>query len=144
MKDSIKTNQSPAKPQSRPFSTYARRRLQMETQPPASFDPAMLGLEPNESAAEETSELSTETTGHKYPLPALPLASNMHKDYRYDPVVKQVTNLMMRDGKLSVAQRNMSIILKHLRTASPPTYNPSRPLLPGARTSSAPPTRRSS
>ena len=95
----------------------------------------MLSIEPTESASDETLDLSTESEGHKYPLPTLPLASNMHKDYRYDPVVKQVTNLMMVDGKLSVAQRNMSFILQHLRTASPPTYNPSRPLLPGARTS---------
>ncbi|KAL8803157.1 MAG: hypothetical protein Q9182_003329 [Xanthomendoza sp. 2 TL-2023] len=73
-----------------------------------------------------------ETSGHKFGLPALPLAANMHLKYRYAPIVKQVTNLLMRDGKLSVAQRNMAMILNHLRTASPPTVNPDRPLLPGS------------
>ncbi|KAK3100957.1 hypothetical protein LTR53_018687, partial [Teratosphaeriaceae sp. CCFEE 6253] len=70
--------------------------------------------------------------GHKFPLPALPLPPNSHKDYRYDPVVQQVTNLIMRDGKKSVAQRNMAIILSTLRTAPAPTYSSARPLLPGA------------
>ena len=46
-----------------------------------------------------------ETEGHKFGLPELPLKSDAHIKYRYDPVVKQVTNLLMEDGKLSVAQR---------------------------------------
>lgn len=45
------------------------------------------------------------TVGHKYGLPELPLASNMHLKRRYDPVVNQVTNLIMKHGKKSVAQR---------------------------------------
>ncbi|KAL8812661.1 MAG: hypothetical protein Q9223_000577 [Gallowayella weberi] len=73
-----------------------------------------------------------QTSGHKFELPALPIPANMHLKYRYAPIVKQVTNLLMRDGKLSVAQRNMAMILNHLRTASPPTVNPDRPLLPGS------------
>ncbi|KAF8866713.1 30S ribosomal protein-like protein S7 [Acephala macrosclerotiorum] len=72
------------------------------------------------------------TVGHKYDLPELPLASNMHLKRRYDPVVNQVTNLIMKHGKKSVAQRNMSFILNQLRTAPPPTPNPARPLLPGS------------
>lgn len=44
----------------------------------------------------------------------------------------QVTNLLMQDGKKAVAQRNMATILTILRTTPPPTYNPNRPLLPGA------------
>ncbi|OCK81200.1 ribosomal protein S7 [Lepidopterella palustris CBS 459.81] len=70
--------------------------------------------------------------GIKFSLPTLPIPSDAHLKYRYDPVVKQVTNLLMRHGKLSVAQRNMSLILTHLRTSPPPSINPSRPLLPGA------------
>ena len=46
-----------------------------------------------------------ETTGHKFGLPELPLPSTSNMKHRYDPVVVQVTNLLMRDGKLSVAQR---------------------------------------
>lgn len=135
LKDSLKANTTPPKPQSRTFSTYARRALDQEVHPPASAD---LPLTPFPSAVAEATNTQTlvdpTSQGHKFGLPDLPLPSNMHKDYRYDPVVKQVTNLMMQDGKLSVAQRNMSYILQHLRTASPPTYNPNRPLVPGART----------
>lgn len=43
--------------------------------------------------------------GHKYGLPELPLPPNANLHYRYDTVVEQVTNLLMRDGKLSQAQR---------------------------------------
>ncbi|RDL39573.1 Ribosomal protein S7 [Venustampulla echinocandica] len=71
------------------------------------------------------------TVGHKFEVPELPLPSNSNLRHRYDPVVTQVTNLLMRHGKLSVAQTNMAFILNHLRTAPPPNYNPSRPLLPG-------------
>lgn len=43
--------------------------------------------------------------GYKFDLPALPLPSKSHLRHRYEPLVEQVTNLMMRDGKKSVAQR---------------------------------------
>ncbi|KAE8450880.1 hypothetical protein EG329_005320 [Mollisiaceae sp. DMI_Dod_QoI] len=72
------------------------------------------------------------TVGHKYGLPDLPLPSNLNFKRRYDPVVNQVTNLIMKHGKKSVAQRNMSFILNQLRTAPPPTPNPARPLIPGS------------
>ncbi|KAI4177353.1 MAG: hypothetical protein LQ343_000333 [Gyalolechia ehrenbergii] len=69
-----------------------------------------------------------ESSGHSFDLPALPLPANMHLKYRYAPIVKQVTNLLMRDA----APQNMAMILNHLRTASPPTVNPDRPLIPGS------------
>ncbi|OCK86660.1 ribosomal protein S7 [Cenococcum geophilum 1.58] len=110
IKDSIKS--FPPKG-SRSFSTSAFRSqdlglVEMEAPPP----PAIPGI--------------------KFGLPALPIPSDAHLKYRYDPVVKQVTNLLMRHGKLSIAQRNMSLILTHLRTSPPPTINPARPLIPGA------------
>jgi small subunit ribosomal protein S7 len=43
--------------------------------------------------------------GHKYGLPDLPLPPNANLKHRYDPVVDQVTKLLMKHGKLSVAQR---------------------------------------
>lgn len=43
--------------------------------------------------------------GYIFDLPALPLPSNSHLKHRYDPIVEQVTNLLMRDGKKGVAQR---------------------------------------
>lgn len=55
-----------------------------------------------------------EPIGHKFGLPTLPIpsASNLH--YRYDPVVDQVTNLLMRHGKKSVAQRVGSSVPRFL------------------------------
>ncbi|KAK2629345.1 hypothetical protein QTJ16_000165 [Diplocarpon rosae] len=70
--------------------------------------------------------------GHRFGLPDLPIPANANLKYRYDPIVSQVTTLLMKHGKLSVAQRNMSFILNQLRTASPPVPNPARPLLPGS------------
>lgn len=43
--------------------------------------------------------------GHKFPLPVLPLPPHSHLKSRYHPVLDQLTNLMMRDGKKSLAQR---------------------------------------
>ena len=113
----------------RSFSTFARRRMDMQTtipsQPP--LPPSMIPT---------TSPLPTTTQegkkGHKYPLPDLPIPNTSQKDHRYDPIVAQITNLLMRDGKKSVAQRNMSTILTTLRTAPAPTYSATRNLLPGA------------
>ncbi|TAQ89576.1 hypothetical protein B7494_g2102 [Chlorociboria aeruginascens] len=70
--------------------------------------------------------------GHKFGLPDLPIPSTSHMKHREDPIITQVTNLLMKDGKKSVAQRNMSYILNHLRTAPPPVPSPSKPLLPGS------------
>ena len=52
-----------------------------------------------------TDPVNVDTVDHKYGLPDLPLPKNANFKYRYDPVVAQVTNLLMKDGKLSVAQR---------------------------------------
>ena len=43
--------------------------------------------------------------GHIFGLPELPLPNHSHLKHRYDPVVHQFTNLLMKDGKLSKAQR---------------------------------------
>jgi small subunit ribosomal protein S7 len=43
--------------------------------------------------------------GLKFELPVLPIPKDAHVKHRYDPVVDQVTNLLMRHGKKSVAQR---------------------------------------
>ncbi|KAK4230126.1 ribosomal protein S7 domain-containing protein [Podospora fimiseda] len=72
-----------------------------------------------------------EVEGHKFGLPELPLPSNKHKDHRYDDIVAQVTRLLMRDGKLGKAQRDMAMILNYLRTSPVPKFNPQRPLVLG-------------
>lgn len=43
--------------------------------------------------------------GLKFDMPTLPLPKDGHLKHRYDDVVEQVTNLMMRHGKKSAAQR---------------------------------------
>ena len=43
--------------------------------------------------------------GLKYEMPSLPLPKDGHVKHRHDPVVDQVTNLLMRHGKKSVAER---------------------------------------
>ncbi|KAK3316374.1 ribosomal protein S7 domain-containing protein [Apodospora peruviana] len=70
--------------------------------------------------------------GHKFGLPELPLPSDKHVKHRYDPIVDQMTRLLMEDGKLGKAQRDMAMILNYLRTSPPPRFNPSRPLVAGA------------
>lgn len=57
-------------------------------------------------------QFGMETQDDGFGLPALPLPSTANMKYRYDPVVKQVTNLLMRDGKLSVAQRVRPSVLR--------------------------------
>ncbi|KAK5116813.1 hypothetical protein LTR85_009073 [Meristemomyces frigidus] len=145
MKDSLKNPQSAqnAKPSKRPFSTLARRPapdMAADSFNASQLEPSMIPTEAQRAAytaepqvPEPASQaIQEEKTGHNFPLPALPLPPNSHKDHRYDPVVQQVTNLLMRDGKKAAAQRNMSVILSTLRTNSPPTYSATRPLLPGA------------
>jgi hypothetical protein len=44
--------------------------------------------------------------GHKFPLPnRTDWKVTDHLRRRYDPVVNQMTRMLMRDGKLSVAQK---------------------------------------
>ena len=51
------------------------------------------------------SDVTTEMMGHKFPLPDMPLQPFSNRKERYDPIVSQVTNLIMQHGKLSAAQR---------------------------------------
>lgn len=51
-----------------------------------------------------------QTPGLKFEMPSLPLPKDGHVKHRYDPVVEQVTNLLMQHGKKSVAQ-SVSFIL---------------------------------
>ncbi|KAM0286733.1 hypothetical protein ACHAQH_000753 [Verticillium albo-atrum] len=76
--------------------------------------------------------LGTDEKGrsYKYPLPA-PLPANSKLQARYHPVLEQLTNVMMRHGKKSVAQRNMAMILNFLRTSPPPILSTKNPLMPG-------------
>ncbi|PNS16426.1 37S ribosomal protein S7, mitochondrial [Sphaceloma murrayae] len=139
LKDSIKNNQKPPKPQSRPFSTLARRQQEMATHseaevPPPEFLQQSLDSSPFSDLSQYNfpGHLDPSEQGVKFGMPDLPIPARNHKDFRYDPVVDQVTNLMMQHGEKAKAQRNMSNILQFLRTSPPPTYSALRPLMPGA------------
>jgi small subunit ribosomal protein S7 len=59
-------------------------------------------------AASETAvgaAATAETPGLKFPLPTGPFGPEFNQKKRYHPVVDQLTRLLMRDGKLGVAQR---------------------------------------
>lgn len=137
MQDALKQgNKTPAPKGSRSYST-------MTTRSNEGMDMGLIDLE-------AASKLPV-TPGLKFEMPTLPLPKDGHVKHRYDPVVEQVTNLLMRHGKKSVAQRvrrflctvsivysadnisqQMAVILQYLRTSPIPTINPARPLLPGA------------
>ena len=83
----LKDEADPSKPRgARAYSTTARRSAQIQ-------------------AMSSSVSSGSQPPGHIFGLPELPLPSTSHIKYRYDPVIKQVTNLLMQDGKLSVAQR---------------------------------------
>ncbi|KAJ5278872.1 hypothetical protein N7478_004244 [Penicillium angulare] len=114
---------------SRSFSTSARSYLPETEKFGANDDMSaailadMIG-QLNVQAAEKIPE------GLKFEEPPAPTKkANFRK--RYDSLQDQFTKMLMHDGKLARAQKNMSIILDHLRTAPPPNINPRRPLLGG-------------
>lgn len=43
--------------------------------------------------------------GHKFGMPPNPMPKQSHLRKRYDPIVEQVTNLLMRHGKKAAAQK---------------------------------------
>ncbi|KAL3463425.1 ribosomal protein S7 domain-containing protein [Aspergillus heterothallicus] len=132
--DQIKKAQSG----SRSFSTSARRG-QLEQQKPNAgagsndveaaqnaFVESMIA-EVTQQAQAAQQELAP---GLKWPAPeTLPRTENYRT--RYEPLLEQFTKMIMRDGKLGVAEKNMAFVLDHLRTSPPPSINPRRPLLPG-------------
>ncbi|KAL4778943.1 SPX domain-containing protein [Aspergillus varians] len=122
---------------SRSFSTSARRG-QLEKHVGAGD---MSDAEKSALLESVISQVSQETEelmpGLKFEAPeSLPRSENFR--HRYEPVVEQFTKNLMKDGKLAAAQKNMSIILDHLRSSPPPQVNPRRPLLPGPPTPQLP------
>ncbi|KAI1757849.1 ribosomal protein S7 domain-containing protein [Xylaria castorea] len=82
-----------------------------------------------ELAAAGQDALGLITEGLKYGMPERPSKNDKLQD-RHHPVIHQVTRMLMRDGKLSKAQKHVSLILNYLRTSPPPRVSPLRPLLP--------------
>ncbi|PGH19869.1 hypothetical protein AJ80_03786 [Polytolypa hystricis UAMH7299] len=122
----------------RSYSTSAR--LSQGHLEPSSFDLTKDGGLPKDDPSVTTvaqmlenatpDEATREELGYKFDVPEQ-LPRSEHLRFRYDPVVDQFTKLIMKDGKLSLAQRNMNLILDHLRTSPPPKIDSTRPLLPG-------------
>jgi small subunit ribosomal protein S7 len=90
MKDKLKANNNAAPKGSRSYST-------MTTQTGSN------GLDMGLVDVQAATTLP-QTPGLKFEMPTLPLPKDGHVKHRYDPVVEQVTNLLMRHGKKSVAQ----------------------------------------
>lgn len=100
--------------------------------PPAEEAEALVAAaEEADLVAEEEEEGGLQNPGHKFGLPRRPWPEGFNQKKRYHPVLEQITRLLMRDGKLSVAQRNMATVMNFLRTAPAPIYSPKFPLLPG-------------
>ncbi|KYK54938.1 hypothetical protein DCS_06899 [Drechmeria coniospora] len=101
--------------------------------PPERTEAAASKLKASTSSEAEVPvvENDVENPGHKFALPKKPYAEGFNMKQRYHPVLEQITRLLMRDGKLSVAQRNVAMVMNFLRTAPAPIYSPKFPLLPG-------------
>jgi len=92
MKDAIKSQQSMPPKGSRSYST-----ITTPTGTNGGIDPSLVNFNPPTAAAQ--------IPGLKFDLPVLPIPKDAHVKHRYDPLVEQVTNLLMRHGKKSAAQR---------------------------------------
>ncbi|EEH35933.1 hypothetical protein PAAG_00256 [Paracoccidioides lutzii Pb01] len=117
---------------SRSFSTSARlRQLKMQEMPSAAENDASIAVVRSmiNPATEEKFE-QVKREGLKFDVPET-LPRSEHLKHRYDPLLDQFTKMLMRHGKLSVAQKQMDAILHHLRSSPAPIPNPSFPLLPG-------------
>ncbi|KAI1364119.1 ribosomal protein S7 domain-containing protein [Xylaria arbuscula] len=84
-----------------------------------------------EMAAAGDDALALVAEGLKFGMPTPPTKHEQLQD-RHHPVIHQITRMLMRDGKLSQAQKHVSLILNYLRTSPPPKVSPLRPLLPGS------------
>lgn len=134
---------------SRSYSTSTRlRQREIQSAAPGQNDQSASVVADMISRAGE--QAIERQPGLKFDMPTLPLPRTEMIKRRYDPLVEQFTKLLMRDGKLSLAQKvhhnisllancslwltsnvlqNMTYILDYLRTASPPKIDPRRRLM---------------
>ncbi|KJZ76933.1 hypothetical protein HIM_03810 [Hirsutella minnesotensis 3608] len=102
--------------------------------PPAEDVEALdLELQATESSTQlaKTNPGQLENLGHKFGLPPKTYPPGFNLKQRYHPVLEQISRLLMRDGKLAAAQRNLAMAMNFLRTSPAPIYSPKFPLLPG-------------
>ncbi|KAI1087812.1 ribosomal protein S7 [Rostrohypoxylon terebratum] len=103
-------------------------------QPPEIFAPNFLNAEAIaalQKASEGEDYYEEEIEGLLFDMPDK-VGPDEKLQGRYHPVVDQITKVIMKDGKLSKAQRHMGLVLNYLRTTPAPTISPLRPLLPGS------------
>ncbi|KAI1431096.1 ribosomal protein S7 [Xylaria sp. CBS 124048] len=115
--DQSPSNQPPIEP--RPIEPFADNLVSKEV------------IEALEQAASGQDAIEIMTDGLRFDMPRRAGKHEQLQD-RHHPVIHQVTRMLMRDGKLSQAQKHVSLILNHLRTSPPPKISPLRPLLPGS------------
>ncbi|KAJ5347525.1 uncharacterized protein N7506_000778 [Penicillium brevicompactum] len=115
----------------RSFSTSARSRMpEVDGLVPGSGGPSPEAAAALASMIEQVQSQAVENPGLKFDQPIVPQdLKTLNYRNRYDTLQDQFTKLLMEDGKLTKAQKNMSTILDHLRTSSPPQINPKRRLL---------------
>ncbi|CAJ2505169.1 Uu.00g125630.m01.CDS01 [Anthostomella pinea] len=128
------THDTTTRPPSDDASIPPPSTAEYEAKPLEIFAPNFLNAEALaalEQAAAGQDMYGEDGEGLKFGMPERPGKHEQLQD-RYHPVIEQVTKLLMRDGKLSKAQRHMSLILNFLRTSPAPKVSPLRPLLPGS------------
>lgn len=73
--------------------------------PPAEAEALVAASETEGVELTEPEVGGMQNPGHKFGLPKRPWPEGFNMKKRYHPVLEQITRLLMRDGKLSVAQR---------------------------------------
>ncbi|KIW02363.1 uncharacterized protein PV09_06185 [Verruconis gallopava] len=129
MQDALKKGNSPSG--TRAFSTTAFRR---DHTPAAQSRAMSTSVRRNQSPMSMTSspgpiESAVVESGMSDLTPKEPRARVRHLHNRHQNIVEQFVGLLIRDGKKAAAQRNVALILSHLRTSPPPKLDSPR-LLP--------------
>lgn len=95
---------------SRSYSTTAVQRQELSHDLSSSSqlpDPAIIGN--GNSLIQSPSTEQQDQPGQKFGLPSLPLPPNRNLHRRYEPIVEQLTGLLIQHGKKGVAQRVSSL-----------------------------------
>ncbi|KAI2093269.1 hypothetical protein LOZ36_000144 [Ophidiomyces ophidiicola] len=115
---------------SRSFSTHARLGQQDRQIAPAGHSDSSVVFNMFKAANEgQESVVQKEDGEEEEELIKFRLGKSYKLRYRYDGVMNLFTKLIMKHGKLSLAQKHMGLVLDHLRTAPPPAINPTRGLI---------------
>ena len=109
MQDKLKSQQSKTTPNVAPKGSRSYSTMTTQTNGDSGLDMGLVNL--------QMASKVPATPGLKFEMPSLPLPKDGHVKHRHDPVVDQVTNLIMRHGKKSVAERvGQSIIVTPTKT----------------------------